>query len=149
GFMVERQILDPVVYSQKTQHGHLDQPAEAQSWDIALTVGGDPANFPPFEIYYEQALGGMFDWGIEKPELQRLYEQVLRTVDREQQQGLIRQMERHTREQAYFLFLYTPIQLFAVNKAVEFVPHANGILNFSDIGVTNEHWSVRQGAIQR
>ena len=42
-------------------------------------------------------------------------------MDREHQQALIRQMERHTREQAYFLFLYSPIGLYAVNKAVEFV----------------------------
>jgi uncharacterized protein (DUF952 family) len=70
-------------------------------------------------------------------------------VDREQQQGLIRQMERHTREQAYFPFLYSPIGLYAVNKAVEFVPHVNRLLHRGETAVTDEHWSVRQGAMQR
>ena len=72
-----------------------------------------------------------------------------RTVDREQQQGLIRQMERHTREQAYLLFLYSPIGLYAVHKVVEFVPHVNGLLHLGETSVTDEHWSVRQGAMQR
>ena len=49
---------------------------------------------------------------------------------------LIRQMERHTRDQAYFLFLYNPIQLYAVNKAVAFVPYVTGYLLLAETGVT-------------
>ena len=64
-------------------------------------------------------------------------------MDREQQQALIRQMERHTRDQAYFLFLYNPIQLYAVNKAVQFVPYVNPILTLAETSVTEQHWSVR------
>ena len=75
---------------------------------------------------------------------QRLYAQVLRTANREQQQALIRQMERHTHDQAYFLFLYNPIQLYAVNKAVDFVPYMSTTLNFAETAVTEQHWSVRK-----
>jgi ABC-type transport system substrate-binding protein len=123
GFTVERQMLDPVVYNQKRRLPELDQPAEQQAWDIALTTFNDQVNFPAFQPYHIFALDGPYDWVTEEPELQRLYAQVLRTVDREQQQTLIRQMERHTHDQAYFLFLYNPIKLYAVNKAVEFVPY--------------------------
>jgi peptide/nickel transport system substrate-binding protein len=144
GFTVERQILDPAVYNRKTQRSHLEQSAEQQTWDIALTFSGDPANFPVFELYHTFALGGSGDWVSEAPELQRLYAQVLRTVDREQQQALIRQMERHTKDQAYFLFLYNPIKLYAVNKAVEFVPYINTTLNLAETAVTEQHWSVRK-----
>ncbi|MCP4398653.1 MAG: hypothetical protein GY801_15315, partial [bacterium] len=80
----------------------------------------------------------------EQPELRQLQAQVLGTVDREQQQELIRQMERHTFEQAYFLFLYKPIRLYAVNKAVKFMPYATGLLSFTDASVTDQHWSVRE-----
>jgi hypothetical protein len=66
-------------------------------------------------------------------------------VDQERQQEVIRQMERHTRDQAYFLFLYNPIALYAVNKAVEFVPYVSTILNLAETRVTAEHWSVRDG----
>ena len=86
----------------------------------------------------------MYDWIEEQPALRQLYEQVLGTVDRERQQALIRQMERHTRDQAYFLFLYSPIPLHAANNAVHFVPYANGILNLSESSVTDQHWSMRK-----
>jgi hypothetical protein len=64
-------------------------------------------------------------------------------VDREQQQELIRRMERHTHAQAYFVFLYSPIQLYAVNKAVEFVPYVAN-LSLAETAVTNQHWSMRK-----
>jgi peptide/nickel transport system substrate-binding protein len=144
GFTVERQMLDPTVYNQKTDFRVLDQPAEQQGWDIALKSWTDLVNFPAIQPYHLFALDGPSDWVIEEPELRRLYTQVLRTVDREQQQALIRQMERHTRDQAYFLFLYNPIKLYAVNKAVEFVPYINTILNVTETSVTEQHWSVRK-----
>ena len=46
-------------------------------------------------------------------------------------------------DQASFLFLYNPIQLYAVNKAVTFVPYVNQ-LNLAETGVTEQHWSVRK-----
>jgi uncharacterized protein (DUF952 family) len=45
---------------------------------------------------------------------------------------------------AYFLFLYNPIQLYAVNKAVAFVPHVNGVLRLAETLLTDQHWSVRK-----
>jgi peptide/nickel transport system substrate-binding protein len=148
GFKVELQILDIVAYNQKNFLSHLTQPPEKQSWDIALTSVNDVVNFPMYEIYQVFALDGPRDWVTEQPELRQLYEQVLHTVDREKQQELIRQMERHTSEHAYFLFLYNPIQLYAVNKAVEFVPYVTMILNLTETSVTEQHWSVRQAARQ-
>jgi peptide/nickel transport system substrate-binding protein len=148
GFTVERQMLDPTVYNQKTRLTELDQPAEQQAWDIALTLWNDPVNFPAIQPYHVFTLGGWSDWVLEEPELPRLYAQVLRTVDREQQQALIRQMERHTHDQAYFLFLYNPIKLYAVNKAVEFMPYINTTLNLSETSVTEQHWSVRRATMK-
>jgi peptide/nickel transport system substrate-binding protein len=145
GFTVELQLLDTETFNQKTYLSHLDRPAAQQVWDIALFPGGvNVENFPVFEVYHYFALDGPQDWVIEQPELRRLYEQVLQTVDREQQQGLIRQMERHTRDQAYFLFLYNPIKLYAVNKAVEFVPYVSGVLKLDKTAVTEQRWSVRK-----
>jgi peptide/nickel transport system substrate-binding protein len=148
GFRVDLQVLDPVTYAQKTAVSHLEQPPEQQTWDIALTSNvPDVVNFPVYMFYHQFAIDGQFDWVLEQPELHQLYTQVLGTVDREQQQVLIHQMERHTRDQAYFLFLYNPIKLYAVNKAVEFVPYVSTILALDATGVTAEHWSVRkQGA---
>jgi peptide/nickel transport system substrate-binding protein len=144
GLKVNLQMLDAVAYNRKTFLSHLDQPAEQQPWDIALASWSDVINFPVFQVYNVYALDGFSDWGIEKPELRRLYEEALGTVDRERQQGLIRQMEQHTRDQAYFLFLYNPVQLYAVNKAAQFVPYVTTILDLAETGVTEQHWSVRK-----
>jgi peptide/nickel transport system substrate-binding protein len=145
GFTVERQTLEAAVYNQKTRLSDLDQPPEQQGWDIALTSWNDAVNFPPIHPYAVFALSdGYYDWVLEESELQQLYAQVMGTVDRERQQALIRQMERHTRDQAYFLFLYNPIKLYAVNKAVEFVPYVSTTLILTETTVMEQHWSVRK-----
>jgi ABC-type transport system substrate-binding protein len=149
GFTVDLQVLDAVTLNQKTFLRHLEQPPEQQGWDIALMSMGDTLNFPVFQVYHFFALVGPQDWHSEQPELRRLREQVLQTVDREQQERLIRQMERHTAEQAYFLFLYSPIQLYAVNKAVTFVPYVTVRLILAETFVTEQRWSVRQAAEKR
>jgi ABC-type transport system substrate-binding protein len=142
-------MLDAVAYNRKTFLSALELPAEQQPWDIALGSFFDLMNFPAFLFYQRFALDGASDWVIEQPELRQLYEEVLRTVDQEQQQALIRQMERHTRDHAYFLFLYNPIQLLAVNKAVKFVPFVTTLIDVAETGVTAQHWSVRQAAMKK
>jgi peptide/nickel transport system substrate-binding protein len=144
GFQVALQRLDPAAYTRQTLLSHLERPPEQYAWDIALTATLDVMNFPVFELYHWFALDGPNDWVLEQPELRQLYEQVLRTVDGERQQTVIRQMERHTHDQAYFLFLYNPIHLYAVNKAVEFVPYVTTILKLAETFVTEQHWSVRK-----
>jgi ABC-type transport system substrate-binding protein len=141
---VALQLLDADTYNRQTHFGALDQPPEHQPWDIALIAQPDLLNFSALEPYGTAMRGGVFNWGSEQPELRQLYEQVLGTVDRERQQGLLRQMERHTHDQALFLFLYNPIGLYAVNKAVEFVPYVTGMLSLVDLSVTAQHWSVRK-----
>jgi peptide/nickel transport system substrate-binding protein len=145
GLTVDLQMFDAATYHRKTNVSNLEGPPEQQSWDIALWSFLDYLNFPVALLYHYFALDGPYDWVVEQPELRQLYEQVLHAVDAEQQQRLIRQMERHTRDdQAYFLFLYNPIQLYAANNAVHFVPYVNGILNLSETSVTDQHWSIRK-----
>ena len=147
GFRVDLQLLDADTYNRQTHFAALDQPPERQPWDIALIDHPDLFNFSALEPYGTSMRGGIFNWGSEQPELRQLYEQVLGTVDRKRQHGLLRQMERHTHDQASFLFLYNPIELYAVNKAVEFVPHVNGMLSLVELSVTDEHWSVRKHGV--
>ena len=144
GFRVEIQVLTPDAFNRQTVLSQLDQPSAHQTWDIALKKGADRGNFPVYLFYYLHALDGYNDWLMEQAELRQLYEQALRTVGRDRQQTVIRQMERHTRDQAYFLFLYNPIALYAVNKGVEFVPYVTTTLDLDETGVTAEHWSVRK-----
>jgi peptide/nickel transport system substrate-binding protein len=147
GLTVELQMIDAATYTAKTNLGRLDQPPEQQAWDMALRSTVDTTGATVMYFYSVFALDGANDWVGEAPELRQLYEQVASAADAEQQQRLIRQLERHTRDQAYFLFLYNPIALYAVNKAVEFVPHMPTLLGLTEVSVTDQHWSVRkQGA---
>jgi peptide/nickel transport system substrate-binding protein len=143
GLRVELQMLDAATYTAKTNLGRLDQPPEQQAWDIALRSIVDTTGASASYFYGIFALDGANDWIGEALELRQFYEQVASAVG-EQQQRLIRQMERHTHDQAYFLFLYNPIGLYAVNKAVEFVPHMATLLGLTEVAVTEQHWSVRQ-----
>jgi peptide/nickel transport system substrate-binding protein len=147
GFTVHRSSFDAdaVFFSQVNVLTF--RPRAWPDWDIALVTTATNAAPTLTHLYEQYALGGSIDWVAEQPELRRLYDQLLRTVDHNQQQVLIRQMEEHTRDQAYFLFLYNAIQLYAVNKAVEFVPHPSGGFSLAETTVTDQHWSVRpQGA---
>jgi len=144
GLTVELQMLDAATYTAKTNLRYLDQPPEQQAWDIALRSTVDVTGATALWLYSIVALDGANDWVGEASEFRQLYDQVASAADGEQQQRLIRQMERHTRDQAYFLFLYNPIGLYAVNKAVEFVPHEPTLLGLTEVSVTDQHWSVRQ-----
>lgn len=151
GFQVTQEILDPVAFNQQTVLSNLEEPPERQLWDIAIVSRGDRTNFPVYFFYHMHAMDGYRDWVLERPKLRQLYTEVLSTVDRKKQEELIRQMERHTSEQAYFLFLYNPIHLYAANKEVKFVPYVSGVLDFDETSVTDQHWSVRKqkAAVQK
>jgi peptide/nickel transport system substrate-binding protein len=142
GFQVQHQVLDSSSYNKKTDLSQLDRPAEQQPWDIALYADYDWSALPA-QLHRRLAVGG---WGTETTEIRPLYDLLLRTVDREKQQDLIRQMERRTHDQAYLVFLYNPIPLYAVNKAVQFVPYSDGWLRLTETSVTDQHWSVRNAA---
>ncbi len=150
GLRVERQIVEAEAFNRRTfvnPQGQLT--AEQQQWDIALSIYFNAISFPVTETYRYVALGGPYDWIGETPELGRLADEAMRTVDREKQRGLIQQMERLTHEQGYFLFLYNPIKLYAVNRAVEFEPYQSGQLNLQETSVTDRHWSVRKTGTKR
>jgi peptide/nickel transport system substrate-binding protein len=144
GLTIDLQLLDAATYTAKTNLGRLDQPPEQQPWDIALRSTVDVTGATAVYLYKSFALDGANDWIGEAPELRQLYEQVASAVDTEQQQRFIRQMDRDTHNQAYFLFLYNPIALYAVNKAVEFVPHASTLFSLTEVSVTEQHWSLRK-----
>jgi peptide/nickel transport system substrate-binding protein len=123
GFTVEQEILDPAGYNGRVLLPMLDRPAEQQAWDIALGLESSWESFAPLDLYWGLAVDGYAVWVEDSTELRRLYDRSLRTVDRGEQESLIRQMERLASEQALFLFLYQPIDLVAVKKNVTYTPY--------------------------
>jgi ABC-type transport system substrate-binding protein len=52
-------------------------------------------------------------------------------------------LERHVFDRAYAVFIYSPLNLYAVNKEVNFVPQKSLALRLKETSVTDNHWSVR------
>jgi hypothetical protein len=50
----------------------------------------------------------------------------------------------HLRRSTNCYKLSDPIKLYAVNKAVDFVPYMSTTLNLAETSVTEQHWSVRK-----
>lgn len=154
GFTVQRHLLDAkALFEQVNLYWfapapHRKTPRPWPTWDIALMRLGSPqtTGYLPTAVYNAYIRDGYYDWVQEAPEFNRLYAELIGTRNRYRQLALVRQMERHIQEQASFLFLYAPLELYAVNKNVQFTPQGRELtLSLTDLAVTDQHWSVRPG----
>jgi peptide/nickel transport system substrate-binding protein len=151
GVTVLQRLLNRGDFYKATNHWYFvslqkqQQPAPWPTWDIALMDARMArGQHSPLILYYEYVFSGSYDWVDETPALRQFLMQLRSTSDPVQQQAITAQMERHIRDQASFLFLYAPLQLYAVNKEVNFEPHPSGLLFLPTTSVTDQHWSVRQ-----
>ena len=85
-------------------------------------------------------------WIEYDPVYEKMWEGMKNTMDPEVQEEKIRQMVQYLYEQAYALFIYTPITLYAANKEVNFVPYNCQVLRLKETSVSDNHWSVREKA---
>ena len=144
GFQVTRQVLERPAYDRRFDLDSLEGPPERQTWDLALATWASDRDFPLFGVYHHFGVYGRYSWGLQDV-LRPQYDQVLSAVDRDRQGRFLRQLERYISEQAHFLFLYSPITLWAVNRAVRFAPHADPWVIGVDLALTDQHWSVQPG----
>ena len=76
-----------------------------------------------------------------------LYEEKWRNMARMNDGGAqeerIRELVSYVYERAYYLFIYSPLKLYAMNKGVNFVPEIMHHLRFKETSVTENHWSVQ------
>ena len=90
------------------------------------------------------------DSGIRWIELDPVYEKMWKdmaaTVDEKAQDKKIQQIEQYVYDRAYAVFIYSPLNLYAVNKAVSFVPQKSQYLRLRETSVADNHWSVRSSA---
>jgi len=122
----------------------LEKPPEEQDWDLALLS---------FYDIYAHTGAGLLTFGFtEESDIrwieydsvyEKMWEDMSRTVDREEQEKKIQELEKYAYDRAYALFIYSPITLYAVNKEVDFVPQKDGWLRLKETSVTDRHWSVR------
>ena len=56
------------------------------------------------------------------PVYEKMWKDMAGTVDEAAQDEKMRQMEQYLYDRAYAVFIYSPLNLYAVNKEVNFVP---------------------------
>jgi ABC-type transport system substrate-binding protein len=122
----------------------LDEPPEEQDWDVALYYQED---------WYGHPGTNFLMYGLLEESNQRwvsydsLYEEkwsnMARMNERDVQEERIRELVAYVYERAYYLFIYSPLTLYAVNKDVDFVPQRFTGLRLKETSVAENHWSVR------
>jgi len=144
GFQTEVAILDAQAY--KKAFAARLAGAPVPDWDILLHAGFDysPA-YPGQFLFRYMGKGGPYRMVQEDPAFEGMWAELVRTLDQREQQKVVRHMEKYLYDQAYAVFLYSPFKLYAVNRNVNFVPHATAMLILADTSVTADHWS-RKGS---
>jgi len=122
----------------------LDKPVEEQEWDVSVCYNNDSLGHSGVAhlVYPFLDLSGI-RWIEYDAVYEEMWQDMARTVDEADQDEKMRQLERHVFDRAYAVFIYSPLNLYAVNKEVNFVPQKSLALRLKETSVTDNHWSVR------
>jgi ABC-type transport system substrate-binding protein len=144
GLRAKLEILTFAEFLRKTYIPLLDTSPEKQDWDLVVGYTQDYYGHPGTSfltfVFLETS---DFRWIQYDPVYERLWKEMARTVDPDRQEDKIRDLVQYLYDQAYILFIYSPISLYAKNKEVKFVPQKHGFLVLKETSVTDNHWSVR------
>jgi peptide/nickel transport system substrate-binding protein len=143
GFKV---ILDVVTYPKAMSETYIpvmNMPPEETDWDIAFFRPANWCGHAAASILVWETDQSDWRWIEYDPVYEELWKEMARTLDKKAQEEKVRQMVRHSYENAYHLFVYTPLALYAVNKEVNFVPYKSGHIILKETSVTENHWSLR------
>jgi peptide/nickel transport system substrate-binding protein len=144
GLKVKLNVRTYAEYFRKIYIPLLDKPPEEQEWDISLRnwqdyYGNTGATFLTFGFLESSNIR----WIAYDQTYEDMWKDMARTVDREEQEKKIQQLVQYIYDNAYFLFVYSPITLYAVNKEVNFVPQKFLWMRLKETSVTDKHWSLR------
>jgi len=144
GLKASFEILTQPEFWRKVIIAILDKPPEEHDWDLSLFSFGDWAGHvgATFLLYGFSDMGDR-RWIDYDPVYEKMWHDMISTVDSELQEEKTRQLVKYLYDRAYALFIYSPLTLYAVNKEVDFVPFNDGWLNLKETSVTDNHWSVR------
>lgn len=82
-------------------------------------------------------------WIEYDPTYEKMWKDMAGTVNEKAQDEIMRQMEQYVYDRAYAVFIYSPLNLYAVNKEINFVPQKYLGLRLKETSVTDKHWSLR------
>ena len=144
GIRTKREILPMPALWRRVYGPLLRKPAEEQDWDISMwywfdLFGHTGATF----LTAGFSDGSDLRWIKYDHAFEKMWKDMAMTIDTKVQEEKIRQMVKRIYDDSYAIFLYSPMSLYAVNRDVNFVPHASCTLRLKETSVTDNHWSVR------
>ena len=143
GFQVRLEVLTFPELMKKNYHPILEVPPEEQEWDIAFLCPSDMYGHTAASILVWDFEESNWRWMNYDLVYEQMWKDMAQTVDRGAQEEKIRQIVQRCYDQAYRLFIYSPLSLYAVNKEVNFVPYKCQWLRLKETSVTENHWSLR------
>ena len=150
--MLERIGLKPQVeiltfpeFASRVNIFFLDKPPENTDWDMTIGYYCDWYGYPGLSMLTLGFLEGSWHRWIEyDPVYEEMWRDMAKTVDSDKREEKARDMQQYVYDRAYMLFIYSPINLYAVNKEVSFVAYKNSFLCLKETSVTDKHWSIRE-----
>jgi peptide/nickel transport system substrate-binding protein len=121
----------------------LRKPPEEEDWDISIHWGWDWAGNTGASLVGAGLIGNDFNWTEYDPVYEEMWKDMAATMDPKDQEKKIRQLAQYVYDHAYFIFAYSPLMLYAINKEVDFVPQKNQFMRLKETSVTENHWSLR------
>ena len=124
-----------------------DEYAQEQDWDVSVCYNNDSfGHSGAAHLTWPYLDSCQIRWIGYDPVYEEMWKNMAQTIDEEAQNEMMRQMEQYVYENAYAVYIYSPLNLYAVNKEVNFVPQKMLRMRLKDTSVTDNHWSVRSKA---
>jgi ABC-type transport system substrate-binding protein len=118
--------------------------AKKQDWDVSVCYNTDSyGHSGAAHLVYPFLDASGIRWIEYDPVYEKMWKDMAQTVDEKEQDEKMRQMEEYVYDRAYAVFIYSPLNLYAVNKEVNFVPQKSTTLRLKETFVRDNHWSVR------
>lgn len=115
-----------------------------QEWDVSVCYNNDFwGHSGPAHLIYPFIDASGIRWIEYDSVYEKMFKDMAGTVDEKAQDEKMRRMEKYIYDNAYAVFIYSPLNLYAVNKEVNFVPQKFQNMRLKETSVTENHWSVR------
>jgi ABC-type transport system substrate-binding protein len=124
-----------------------EKDAQAQEWDVSVYYNCDTwGHSGAAHLTYPYIESSQIRWIVYDPTYESMWKDMPATIDDAAQDEKMRQLEQYVYDRAYVIFIYSALNLYAVNKMVNFVPQKSRNLQLKETSVTDNHWSVRSSA---
>jgi len=118
--------------------------AQEKNWDVSVCYNNDSfGHSGAAHLTWPFLDSSGIRWIEYDPVYEKMWKDMARTVDEKAQDEKMRQMEQYLYDRVYAIYIYSPMNLYAVNKEVNFVQQKSQMLRLKETSVTDNHWSVR------